>query len=299
MIVDLKKLGKSKLYRTELLVEEWMPYILSPKKFIIYIDAKLKKSRGLDREKYALQKIKYLIRNGMREEAERCFPELTRMDMGNVRDYYFSCLLEWKEYRKAIDLLDSNEDGFAAYRHNWDQKLLDVIRLLDDKQEIVNECRKHFLESNYRMKWYEALKEMIDVSEWDAYIRELMNECSFEMDLEHAEAHIYIAEGMNDCLIKFFEKNYHNFEHFKNFGKFLSEADQVVVMDRYVERVKDLSMDMKDRKSYKHLVGWLCNLSGVTPIGDKKVVELVLWLQDNHCSRPAMMDEINKIIRYV
>lgn len=295
MIMDLKNLGKSRLYYIEKLIDEWTPYILSPQKFIRYIDNKLKKAYGLDKKRFALQKIQYLVRNGMREETEKCLLELCRY--GNVRNYYADYLIKRKEYQQALALLDKNKDSFEDSYYHLDEKRLDIIRMMNDKEIKLIECRKHFLTSECRLKWYKTLKELVDDSEWKGFIKQLMEECNFHIDIEDAEAKIYINEDMREHLIKFFERQpSSDFENFKNYGKYLPVADQIKTMERYTNRIKELSVGMKSRKDYQALGHWIETLKDVTNVGNEKLVELIEWLREYHCSRPAMMQEIDYAI---
>lgn len=109
--------------------------------------------------------------NRMEEEIGKYSQQLCRH--GKVRNYYADYLIETKEYRQALDLLDENKNTFDAYSYNWDQKKLDIIRLLEDKQVVMEECRRHFMTSEYRIKWYKALKNMVDGSEWNSFVKEL------------------------------------------------------------------------------------------------------------------------------
>lgn len=294
VVAELNTLGKSRLYYIKRLVEEWTPYILPPKKFIRYIDGKLKKACGLDKESFALQKIQYLVRNGMKAEAEKCLPELCRY--GNVRTYYADCLIAWKEYRQALALLDAGKDNFEDFYYHWDEKRLAVIRQMEDKEAGLEECRKRFLNGEYRMKWYEALKEQVEATKWKDFLNRLLDECDFYMDIEDAEAKIYIEEGMEERLINFFNRNScSDFEDFRKYGKHLPKADLVTVMLQYTERIKELSMGMRNRSDYRALKRWIETLKDVTPVGNEKLLELIGWLRNRHCGRPAMMEEINRI----
>ena len=295
LVAELKEVDKNGLYRVNLLIEKWMPYILTPKKFLRYIDGKLKKAYGLDAEKYALQKMQYLLRYQLEEEIGKCVQQLCRH--GIVRNCYADYLIEKKEYRQALNLLDENKNTYDAYVHHWDQKKLDIIRLLSDKQQVMEECRKHFLASEYRMKWYKALKEMVDVSEWSAYLKELLEECTFHMDLEEAEAKIYIREGLQASLMIFFERHGDSyFEYFKKYGKYLPVEDQEKVMQRFVDRIKQLSLNLKNRKDYQSLARWIDTFKDVTNVGNKKLIGLIEWLRETHGNRPAMMQEIDNVI---
>lgn len=294
MIADLKALGKSRLYYIERLVEEWTPYILPPKKFIRYIDGKLKKALGLEKEQFALQKMQYLVRNGMKTEIEKCLPELCRY--GNVRGYYADCLIAWKEYQQALALLDAGKDNFEDLYYHLDEKRLAIIRQMEDQEARLEECRKRFLTGEYRMKWYEALKEQVEASEWKDFLNRLLDKCDFHMDIEDAEAKIYIEEGMKERLINFFNRgSYSDFEDFRKYGTHLPEADQLTVMQHYTESIKKLSMGMKNRSDYRALGRWIETLKDVTPVGNEKLLELIGWLRNRHCGRPAMMEEIERI----
>ena len=82
----------------------------------------------------------------------------------------------------------------------------------------------------------------------------------------------------------------------KTSGKYLPDEDQTVVMQRYVDRIKLLSLNLKNRRDYQSLARWIDTLKGVTNVGNKKLIELIEWLRERHCNRPAMMEEIDNVI---
>ncbi len=60
-------------------------------------------------------------------------------------------------------------------------------KLSGDKDWLIEECKKRFIVSGYRIKYYEALKEVIDRSEWPAFFDELWKMPDWEHDYEDAE----------------------------------------------------------------------------------------------------------------
>ena len=44
-------------------------------------------------------------------------------DEENVRDHYIDCLIEWGEYKKAIEVIDDNKDDFRSYSKKWEDRL--------------------------------------------------------------------------------------------------------------------------------------------------------------------------------
>lgn len=168
------------------------------KAYLAHISKRLKnKKEKYFHYRYYIQKADYWAAHGKRGKAEKLMWE--KHDDENIRDHYIDSLIEWGEYKKAVEVIDDNKDDFHSYSKKWENKVVKALKLSGDKDWLIEECKKRFVVSGYRIKYYEALKEVIDRNEWPAFFDELWKMPDWEHDYEDAEAKILVKEERWIC----------------------------------------------------------------------------------------------------
>ena len=79
---------------------------------------------------------------------------MDKRDDENVRDHYINCLTEWKEYRKAVELIDDNNDELASSYNEWEDKLIEILKLSGDREWLIEECRKRCITKAHKLRYY-------------------------------------------------------------------------------------------------------------------------------------------------
>ena len=125
-----------------------------------------------------------------------------------------------------------------------------ALKLSGDKEWLIEECKKRFIVSGYRIKYYEALKEVIDKNDWTAFFDELWKMPDWEHDYEDAEAQIFIKEKRFDLLK----------EKSKEFNWLLGEIEHVMRKSAAVDKIikdgiRQLIADYPDKYYFKSYLG--------------------------------------------
>ena len=257
-IVDqCEEIGDNYFMRFEWFVDEAMPLLCADdeKRFLAHISKRLKHKREkFFHYRYYIQKADYWLAHGKCEKAEKLMWD--KRDEENVRDHYIDCLIEWGEYKKAIEVIDDNKDDFRSYSKKWEDKVVKALKLSGDKDWLIEECKKRFIVSGYRIKYYEALKEVIDRNEWPAFFDELWKMPDWEHDYEDAEAKILVKEERLDLLKDMFvHKHWNLWELYPEYIKYVPKQDRAVVGEILFKDIKRLALLKEKPKEFNWLLG--------------------------------------------
>lgn len=257
-IVDqCEQIDKNYFMRFDWFVDEAMPLLCGDdeKAYMAYISKHLKnRKEDYFHYRYYIQKADYWIAHGKRDKAEKLMWEIRNDE--NIRDHYIDCLIEWGEYHQAVELIDDNKDDFKSYSKKWEDKLLKAIKLSGDKEWLIEECKKRFTSSGYKIKYYEALKEVIAPKEWAPFLDKLMNMPNWEHDYEDAEEKILIKEKRFGSLKFMFEhKHWDIWELYPQYIKYVPKQDHTFVGEILFKDVKRLALLKEKSKEFSWLLG--------------------------------------------
>ena len=108
--------------------------------------------------------------------------------------------------------------------------------------------------------------------EWDAFIDDTIRDADevFVHDYDDVEAQIYMKRKMYDHLVKFcLHTSYNSEENLEKYAKYMSEADQRLVAQDIVERMKCRAPECKKGRDYDHFEGWIKRLYNSSPECEK------------------------------
>ena len=268
-----EEIGDNYFIRFEWFQDEAMPLLCADdeKAYMAYVSKRLKnRKEKYFHYRYYIQKADYWIRHGKRAKAEKLM--MDRRDDEHIRDHYIDCLIEWKEYRKAIDIIDDNTDSFKAYSNKWEAKVVKALKLSDDKEWLIDECRKRIITSGYKLKYYEALKEAVAKEVWKDFLNKLWDEVEWEHDYEDAEAKIAIKEKMLDKMkMVFVHQHWDLWQIFPVYIKYVPKKDQAFVGKLMSEEIKRLAL-LKDKpKEFAWLLGKVEHVIGLSLVVDEAI----------------------------
>lgn len=271
-IVDqCEEIGDNYFMRFEWFVDEAMPLLCGDdeKRFLAHISKRLKHKREkYFHYRYYNLKADYWVAHGKREKAEKLMWD--KRDVEEVRDHYIDCLIEWGEYRKAVAVIDDNQDDFKAYSKKWEDKVVKALKLSGDRDWLIDECKKRFAVSGYRIKYYEALKEVIAPEEWSAFFDELWKMPAWEHDYENAEAKILIKEKRFDLLKDMFvHKHWNLWELYPEYIKYVPKQDHAFVGEILFKDIKRLALLKEKSKEFRWLLGEIERVMGKSAAVDK------------------------------
>lgn len=265
-----EEIGDCYFIRLTWLVDEAMPLMCGDdeKAYMAHISKRLKnKKEKYFHYRYIIQKADYWIAHGKRDKAEKLMME--NRDDENVRDHYIDCLTEWKEYHKAVEMIDDNEDHFKADYNNWENKLVNILKLSGDKEWLTEECRRRFISSGNKLKFYRALKEVIAKEEWRDYLTRLWDEIDWKTDCEDAEGEIAVKEKMYDRMLMFFVHKHWDFWNvIHKYVKYVPKNDQKAVGEMINKEIERLAMLKQKPKEFAWLLAQVEGLMGHARIVD-------------------------------
>lgn len=268
-----EEIGDNYFIRLSWLVDEAMPLLCGDdeKAYMAHISKRLKnKKEKYFHYRYVIQKADYWIAHGKRSKAEKLM--MDKRENEHVRDHYIDCLTEWRKYRKVVEIIDDNTDDFKSSYNKWEEKLVRILRLSGDKEWLVVECRKRFITSGYKLKYYEALKETVAKEEWKAFLARLWDETDWDTDYEEAEAVIAIQEKMTDRIKMFFvHKHWEIWEGFPKYIKYVPKKDQMFVGGIMSEEIKRLALLKKKPKEFAWLLEHVESIMGHSRIADNVI----------------------------
>ena len=249
-----EEIGDNYFMRFEWFVDEAMPLLCgdNEKAYLAHISKRLKnKKEKYFHYRYYIQKADYWVAHGKRAKAEKLMWE--KRDDENIRDHYIDSLIEWGEYKKAVEVIDDNKDDFHSYSKKWEDKVVKALKLSGDKDWLIEECKKRFIVSGYRIKYYEAL---IDRNEWPAFFDELWKMPDWEHDYEDVEAKILIKEERLDLLKDMFEhKHWDLWELYPEYIKYVPKQDHAFVGEILFKDIKRLALLKEKPKEFNWLLG--------------------------------------------
>lgn len=120
-----EEIGDNYFMRFEWFVDEEMPLLCGEdeKAYLAHISKRLKnKKEKYFHYRYYIQKADYWAAHGKRAKAEKLMWE--KRDDENIRDHYIDSLIEWGEYKKAVEVIDDNKDDFYSYSKKWEDKVV-------------------------------------------------------------------------------------------------------------------------------------------------------------------------------
>lgn len=282
-----EEIGSSYFMRIDWFVDEAMPLLCGDdeKAYMAHISKRLKdKKEKYFHYRYYIQKADYWLAHGKRDKAEKLM--MDRRDEENIRDHYIDCLIDMKEYHKAIEIIDDNTDDFKAYSKKWEAKTVKALKLSGDKEWLIEECRKRIITSGYKLKYYEALKEAVAQEELKDFLNQLWDGVEWEHDYEEAEAQIIIKENMFDRMkMVFVHKHWDLWELFPRYVKYVPKEDLVFVGELMSQEINRVASLKKKPKEFAPLVGYIERVLGCSRVTDsviqKGIKQLIAERPDN------------------
>jgi conserved hypothetical protein len=273
MVKRCEEIGDNYFMRFEWFVDEAMSLLCGDdeKAYMAHISKRLKnRKEKYFHYRYYIQKADYWIAHGKRSKAEKLM--MDRRDDENIRSHYINCLIEWKEYKKAIEIIDDNKNDFKAQYNKWENKAVEALKLSGDKEWLIEECRKRCITSGYKLKYYVALKEVVPKEEWKDFLNQLWDEIEWEHDYEDAEAQMAIKEKMLDRMkLVFVHKHWDLWQIFPKYIKYVPKKDQAFVGELMSEEIKRLALLKEKSKEFAWLLGEVKHVMGLSSIADEVI----------------------------
>lgn len=274
--------------------EDIQEKMLSPKRYLTYLNNKIKKGVSYDEERFFRKKLRFLDKIGERQEA---LADINKREANQIiaplRTVAIEQLMEWGEYERVLELIRSvDEQDFYAYSGKYDVNLVDVLKKIGDRNRSVDILKTEFVKAGRKEVYYKRLRELLDKQEWEEFISDIMADADhvFELDYDDIEAQIYMERKEYDKLILFCRRrNYHADENLQKYSKYMPLDDQKEVAEYIANRTKRCIADCKRSKDYAYHVQKIQDMIDSCEGGKIVAKELVPYLCEHYGNRPALI----------
>ena len=203
-------------------------------------------------------------------------------------------------YDEALEVAD-NDNNIHASIYGYSKKTLAILDLMDDREKTIKVCKDRFCKSDRKQPYFDRLRQEMTKEEWDAFIDDTIRNADdvFQEDYNHVEAQMYMEHKMYDHLVKFcLHTLYRAEENLEKYAKYMSEADQRLVAQDIVERMKLRAPECKRGDDYDHFAVWIRRLYNSSPECEKiarEVAEEIVKENPNKAFR-RMFERVGLIV---
>lgn len=294
------KLGKEKLY-------------------LKYIDEKLKAS-SVDEESYRenyflMRKIELLRATGNVNEAEKLVRK--NLHIVDVRQGEVARLIGEKMLEAAKKLI---VEGIEIARKNehprtvtlWEKNLLDIAVLENDKK-IIRHYTKHFaFDQGFHLIYYNQWKSSFTVAEWEEEIENYIAERIAVIELQYQKnkgnawyspdtllldvlGPIYVEEKYWDRLLSLMSKE-SDLNRLLQYHQYLLNIYPLQLLTIYLPALERRGDTVGNRREYADLAIKMMMIIETIPDGKDEVIAVAREINRKYSRRPAMIEELNKVI---
>ena len=271
IVEECKPFKKSHICRIDGFLENAQAKVLSPKRYISWLQKKVDNTRGgFFRKPYLERMVRFLDKMGKRDEAIAAL-EANQDKDDELRLLYVDMLTEWKMYDEALKVADV-EDGARSCIYSYPKKTLAILDLVNDREKTIEVCKARFKKADRKQIYFDRLRKEMTKEEWEAFIDDTIQDADdvFLHDYDDVEAQIYMERKLYDHLVKFcLHTSYNAEENLENYAKYMSEADQRMVAQHIIERMKLRAPECKKGDDYDHFASWIKRLYNSSPVCEK------------------------------
>lgn len=278
IVAACKPFKKSHICKIDELIEDAQEKILSEKRYFSWLSKKLEAYTRGDYflKPYFEKKVRLLDKLGRRSEAIEFMENFRRSD-----EFLFlsiQILMEWKEYEKALVLTDINPKHRVIYMHRYDDLTMEILDKIGDSERRIAVCKDRFRKLEWKKFYFEKLHDLLSHEEWEQFLDETIADADtvFYSDYDGIEAQIYASREQYDKIIIACQRHeYKVDDYLKQYGKYMSEADQRQAAQEMVDRMKSRAPECKRTDDYLHFANRVKDLSKLSPVCKKIAKEVM------------------------
>ena len=270
IVAECKPYKKSHICRMDDFLEDAQAKVLSPKRYLTWLQKKVESVRiSFEKKGYLEKLVRYLDKMGQRSEAINMMEKYKSNE--DLRNLYIDMLIEWMMYDEAIVLMDISGEKWV-FLGDYSGKTFEVLDLIGSREKTIEVCKYRFRTVARKQPYYDKLRKVLSKKEWDAFIDDAILNVDevFQDDYDDVEAQIYMERKLYDHLVKFcMHTSYDAEENLANYAKYMSEADQRLVAQNIIERMKRRAPECRRGDDYDHFAGWIKRLYDSSPVCKK------------------------------
>ncbi len=283
--------------------------------FLAFIEARLPELTGrydnYRRDYFNEEKISFLQEIGDTEEAERLIHE--HLDIVDVRQAEVDKLIARRDFANAKKMIADGitlaaKNGHPGTVTKWEKVLLQVALLEDNLASVREYCKKlafHPFDGQYYRQWRKTYAR----EEWREIIEQVIADITQQVNQEYAKnnwgsvnrelidalAPIYIEEQYLDRLLNLV-KNEKKLDILMWYHKHLLAQYPEELLKMYLPALELDGDTGSNRDHYAALTAKMKQIIKDIPSGREQVLAVAKTLKLKYPRRPAMIDELNKLL---
>jgi hypothetical protein len=291
-----------------------------PDQFLKFIDDRIANLKGdytdYRMNFYRTQKISFLKATGNSKEADKLVHQ--NLDIVEVRQGEVNKAIKRKDFTKAKILIAegikiAEKKGHPGTVSNWQKELLRIAELEKDIKTVRYYSKLFAFDRWFNESYYQQWKQTFSATEWKEVIEQHIAVTIAAVTKEHEKnikkmwnppanppllreiAPIFIREKFWDKLLTLVQKEtdmdiileYHR-HLFKEYPRELIEI-YLPAFERKADRCNS-------RSEYEELAGKMKMVIKDIPVEKSKIITLAKKLKQKYLRRPAMIEELDKIV---
>jgi len=289
--------------------------------YLEYLDSFLNQSKfseydGYRKEYFLFDKINFLKDLGRDIEAQPLID--SNLNMVSVRKLVLSKLLKEKDYQGAKKLIQEGISIAENKEHpgtvnDWKTELLKIASLENDFPTIRMFTKYFAFDRGLNEKYFRQWKETFKISEWNDEFKTLIDNITKNALQKFKAAQgqqwrpanpqiiqflgpIYVVEEKWENLLELLkvENSLFNILHYH---QYLHKIYPQELLDLYVPTFLRSGEQANSRSEYKDLSKKMVNVIKDIPSGKSQIQEVALQLIKKYPRRPAMIEEMQKVLK--
>jgi hypothetical protein len=289
-----------------------------PETYIEHLDNQLSKPYSdYKKNYYRICKIEFLTAIGRPDQVEELVAQ--SMDIVEIRQTEVNKAISAGNYESAKDLI--NEGISIAKEKNhpgtvsiWQNALLRIAFLEKDIQTIRHYCKYFAFDRGFNQEYYRSWKESFLADEWteviEVHIQKLIDDAFkifnknksnnwgrlSQLALLSTVASIYIEENYLDRLFELVKQE-QDLDCILEYHNVLVKDFALDLIPVYLPAIKESGINASDRKQYQDFVKKIRRIIKDIPQGTEQIINIAKELRATYYRRPAMVEELNKLIQ--
>lgn len=241
----------------------------------------------------------YLLSLNREDEAVAFYKANSKID--GLRDKYVQLLKSQGQLDEVVKVLNEGIILAKTKDHSgtvlrWERDKLEIFEKMGNKELIVNQLKKLFVEDSRYVDYYKRLKVLVESANWESFLRELISEKRSECYSATSQlTEIYAMEEWYDDLFDaLMHAQFNLLDALKLYAHLFDSEHQhqlVLRLEPGFRRSADSNMG---RDKYQQLVRNLQELRSTCAPGKQLADKLISDSRVKYKNRPAMQQEMAK-----
>ena len=288
------------------------------KDFVEFIDNRCKNLTGkyddYQKEFLLKEKISFYREIGHDDRVNELVQQ--NMDIVEVRNGEVNKAINRKDYREAKRLIAegikiAEGKGHPGTVDQWKKELLRIAKLENDMETIRQLTRYFAFDRGFSKEYYRQWRQTYPETEWKDVVEKVIADLTGEAIERHKKSYwsdkrnpailsdiapILIEEEYWDRLLTHVQTE-HYLDTILKYHEHLVKRFPKELLALYLPEFKRAGVHVNDRSQYADLAGKMLRVMTDIPEGKEKIQAVASELIAQYPRRPAMIDELNKILK--